>query len=204
MSNVQGPKSKVIGLTGPIAAGKDQAAKILARRGAFIIDADQAAHRLYEQIQSPLWQELVKHFGSKILLRGGKINRKKLGEIVFSNKKELQALNAIVHPYLKEEVIRILESRQRTAESGTQELIVINAAVLAEIGLLESVDEVWAVLASKEVRLKRLIKAGLSKEAANKRINAQASQKDYLAIADLVIENNGTIKQLHAKISANL
>ena len=185
---------KIIGLTGPIAAGKDEVAKILAKCGAYIIDADQIAHQLYSY-PSPVWQELVKTFGSKILMRGGKINRRKLGEIVFSDKKSLKKINEIVHPYLKEAIIQIVESGKQVDSR-----IVINAAVLKEIGLLNYVDEVWVVIASKENRLKRLVKSGLSKTEALKRINAQAAQKDYLKQADVVIRNDGTLKQLRDQV----
>ena len=192
-------RGKIIGLTGPIGAGKDEVAKILAKGGAYIIDADQIAHQLYSY-PSPVWQELVKSFGSKILMRGGKINRHKLGEIVFSDKRLLKKLSEIVHPALKEAIIQIVDSRKLKVESR----IVINAAVLKEIGLVDYVDEVWVVMASKEKRLKRLMKAGLSKAGALKRINAQASQKDYLKVADVVIKNDGTLKQLNAKVQAHL
>ena len=197
MSKVQ--SLKVIGLTGPVGAGKDEAAKILRRRGAFVIDADEAAHTLYGR-QSPAWSQLVKTFGSRILIRGGEINRKKLAEIVFSDKRKLKELDRIVHPYLKEEVIKKVESCKSLVVSC--KLIVINAAVLKEIGLIDHVDEVWVVMAAKAARMKRLVRSGLSKEEAQKRIGSQASQKEYLKMADVVIRNDGTLKQLNAKVQA--
>lgn len=193
MSYVLG--QKIIGLTGPIGAGKDEVAKILHRQGAYIIDADSVAHELYAS-QSPVWHELVKAFGVKILKRGGAVNRKKLGEIVFSDKTKLQQLNKIVHPYLKEAILRKVED--------IGHLIVINAAVLKEIGLADYVDEVWVVTASKNTIMKRLVKTGLAKEEARKRINSQISQKEYLKMADVVIRNEGTLKQLNAKVQACL
>jgi dephospho-CoA kinase len=193
---------RIIGLSGPIAAGKDEAARVLKKNGALVIEVDQIAHTLY-QPQSSLWHELVKAFGSKILMRGGKLNRAKLGEIVFADKNKLKQLNQLVHPLLKEEVKKIVESRKQIAERRKQ-TIVINAAVLKEIGLVDLVDEVWVVTASAENRLKRLVKAGLSREEAAQRIKAQLPQKDYLKIADVVIKNDGTLKQFHAKIQASL
>jgi dephospho-CoA kinase len=192
---------KVIGLTGPIGAGKDTVAKILKRRGAYIIEADSLAHKLYAG-QTPLWHELVKTFGSKILMRGGKINRKKLGEIVFSDKKKLKQLNEIVHPALKKAVIE--EIKLRTPNSQLRTLIVINAAVLKEIGLLNLVDQVWLVTAPQGLRLKRLIGKGLPAQEAKRRINVQSSGREYVKIADVVINNTGTLKQLYAKIPASL
>jgi len=193
---------KVIGLTGPIAAGKNEVVKALKRKGALIIEVDEIAHSFY-QPQSSLWHELVKAFGSKILMRGGKINRHKLGEIVFADKAKLTLLNQMVHPLLKEQIIKILDSRKPIAESR-QKTIVINAAVLKEIGLIDLVNEVWVIMASSENRLKRLVKAGMPKEEAAQRIKAQLSQKEYLKMADKVINNDGTIKQLHAKVQASL
>ena len=169
--------------------------------GAFIIDADKVAYTLYVP-QSRVWGQLVKAFGSKILNRGGEINRKKLGEIVFSDKKKLQILNRIVHPYLKEEIIQVAE-KQKSREAESRRII-INAAVLKEIGLVDYVDEVWVVMASREKRLKRLVRAGLSKEEAQRRVESQASQKEYLEMADVVIKNDGTLRQLNAKVQACL
>jgi dephospho-CoA kinase len=194
-------KVKVIGLTGPIGAGKDAVARILKRHGAYIIDADSLAHKLYSS-QTLLWHELVKAFGSKILMRGGKINRKKLGEIVFTDKKKLKQLNEIVHPALKKAVIE--EIKLRTPNSQLRTLIVINAAILKELGLLPLVDAVWLVTAPKEMRLKRLIGKGLPVQEARHRINAQASARAYSKLADVVINNTGTLKQLSGKIQANL
>ncbi|MFA4843940.1 MAG: dephospho-CoA kinase [Candidatus Margulisiibacteriota bacterium] len=198
----------IIGLTGPIAAGKDEVAKLFRRRGATVIDADSLAHQLYSP-QAPAWHELVKAFGSKVLLRGGKINRKKLAEIVFADQKKLQLLNKLVHPRLKEKIIQLIASCQSSVVScppagRAGKLIVINAAVLKEIGLLPIVDRVVVVLAPKETRLKRLLKAGLSRGEASRRIKAQLSQAEYLKMADVVIRNDGTKRELNVKVQNSL
>ena len=169
-------------------AGKSEAAKILKRRGYFIIDADRVAHELYVP-QSRVWSELVKAFGSRILNRGGAINRKKLGEMVFADRKKLDLLNRIVHPGLREEI----EHRARNTEHGARG-VVINAALpqLFE-GLAE---QIWVVIASKEKRLQRLTKSGLTRAQAQKRMSFQLSQSSYLKLADVVIKNEGTLKRL--------
>jgi len=177
-------KLRIIGLTGPIAAGKNEVCRILSRR-AHIIDADQVGHKLLVP-QSDLWKELVKTFGSRVLQQGGKVNRKKLGEIVFGNPRLLKKLNKIMHSRMKDEIVK--ESGKRKAESGKP--IIINAAVLREIGLIPIVDEVWVVLADKKKRLNRLVKKGMSREKAERRIKAQKPEKDYLRIADKVIRND--------------
>ncbi len=196
MSKVQ--SRRVIGLTGPIGAGKDAVAKILRRYGAYIMDVDRVAHELYT-FQTPVWHELVKAFGSKILMRGGKINRKKLGEIVFSDKQKLQELDRIVHPQLAKEIQNRVVQAFRPANN---KLIVINAA-LPQL-FKEVVDAVWVVVASREIRLKRLMKTGMLKQDAIKRIRSQISQKEYTKIEDVVIKNEGTLKQLNAKVRAGL
>lgn len=187
--------AKIIGLTGPIGAGKDEAAKILRKLGAFIIDADEVAHALYDT-QTPVWQCLVREFGSRVLNRGGKINRKKLGEIAFSGVTLLKKLDRIVHPYLKDAVIKLAEKQKAQSK-----LIVINAAVLKEIGLLSYVDEVWVVIASQETRIKRLLKTGLDKKQVKVRMRSQMSQKEYLKLADVVIQNDGSLKELFKNVS---
>jgi dephospho-CoA kinase len=192
---------KVIGLTGPIAAGKDEVVKVLKRHGAYVIDADKLAHQLYAP-QTPAWHELVKVFGSRVLMRGGRINRKKLGQVVFKDKRKLKELNGIVHPYLKDIVKRIVESRKSNAEH--RKPIVINAAVLKEIGLIGLVDEVWVVIAPRAARLKRLVKAGVAKPAAQKMIAAQAPLAAYRKLADKLIRNQGTLGELNVKVQASL
>ncbi|MFA6430936.1 MAG: dephospho-CoA kinase [Candidatus Margulisiibacteriota bacterium] len=180
----------IIGLTGPIASGKDELAKLFMKNGAYVLDVDKVAHELYS-VHSPVWQKLVAAFGSKVLNRGGIINRKKLGAIVFSDKAAMHRLNKIVHPALKEAVINLIQEHPT--------LIVINAAVLKEIGLIEIVDQVWVVMASRERRLKRLLRKGSSKENALKRINSQLPQKEYLEMADVLIKNDGSLKEFHKK-----
>jgi len=197
---------KIIGLTGPLGAGKDTVARILKKKGAQVIEVDQLAHTLYKP-QSQLWQELVKTFGSKILKRGGEINRKKLGEIVFGDRKNLEILNKFLHPPLRELVILELE-RIKSGISGisckssvvSRRLIIINDALLKEIGILDLVDEVWVVIASLAVRLKRLLKKGMDRKTALQRMKMQMGQKDYLDIADKIIRNENSIRALSSSL----
>lgn len=184
----------IIGLTGPMGAGKSEVAKILRRRGFFIIDADKVAHELYVP-QSPVWSELVKAFGSRILNRGGVINRRKLGEMVFNDGKKLDLLNKIVHPALKDKI------RTQSTEHGTQNTVIVAALPQLFEGL---VDQTWVVVASKEKRLRRLVKGGLARAQALKRMRSQLSQADYLKLADVVIKNEGSLKQLNVQVQANL
>lgn len=178
---------KVIGLTGPAGAGKNEVAKILRRRGAMVIDADKLAHTLYIH-RSPLWKKIVKTFGSDILTQTKEIDRKKLGAIVFSDHRKLKKLNKLVHPYLRKAIIKKIEGCKLFVVSC--KLIVINAAVLKEIGLVGVCDEVWLVWASPEKRKKR----------AGRLIKFQMSKKDYVKIGTVVVENNASRQGLEKKI----
>jgi dephospho-CoA kinase len=191
-------RSKIIGLTGPVGAGKDRVAKILQKQGAMVINVDEMAHTLYNA-PSPLWREIVKVFGSAILMRGGKINRRKLGEIVFSSKEKLSKLNKIVHPQLIQQIKARVEQAFRPANS---KLLVINAALPQLFAGVA--DEVWLVTASREKRLKRLLKSGRSKKRAEMMMRSQLSQEEYKKIANVIVKNDGTLKQLNAKVQALL
>ncbi|MCX5726667.1 MAG: dephospho-CoA kinase [Candidatus Saganbacteria bacterium] len=218
-SKIQNPKSKkqeprrsvsgvkIIGLTGPIASGKDTVCKFIRKRKAYIIDADKIGHEVLAP-QSPEWHKVLKLFGSKVLMRGGRVNRRKLGGIVFSNPNLLKKLDSIMHPAMvkriKEELRK--QSTEHTVPAGRQgaQVFVINAAVLKGMGLIPLVDEVWVVLAPKERRIKWLMRQkGFTREQAAARIRAQVSDKDYIKIADKVIRNTGTIKELKEKVFKN-
>ncbi len=186
-------KRIVIGLTGPIASGKDTVAKILARHGAVIIDADKIGHEVIKP-QQKAWHGIVKAFGSKVLNKGGVINRKKLAKIVFSDISALKKLDKITHP-------EILKTVRRQIRAAKRKLVVINAAILAEMKLIPLVDKVIVVLAGKNIRLKRLIRSGRSRSDALARIKAQASDAQYRKLGDIVIVNNGTIKGLVKKVN---
>ncbi|MBI5700937.1 dephospho-CoA kinase [Candidatus Saganbacteria bacterium] len=192
MSNA---KCQIIGLTGPIGSGKSEAAKIFKRAGALLIEADHVGHNLYVP-QSKVWGQIVKAFGSVVLGSEGRVNRKKLGEIVFADPKKLDILNRITHPLIMQEIKKEIASCELSVVSC--KLIIVDAALPQ---LFEGlVDRVILITATKEKRLKRLIKKGLEKNMAQKRISLQMAAKEYLDIADIVIENNGPLKQFKEKI----
>jgi dephospho-CoA kinase len=190
----------IIGLTGPIAAGKDTVAKIFARHKAYVIDADEIGHKILAP-QSKAWHGVVKIFGSKILNRGGIVNRKKLGKIVFSDKKALRNLNAITHPEIKKAILDEIKNVK------DKKVIVVNAAILKEMKLVPIVDKVVVVMAKDGIRMKRLIKKGRSLADAKARMKVQAGTSEYRKIADIVIVNNGNkaeLKKVIQKLWANL
>jgi len=186
----------IIGLTGPIGAGKNEVAKIFKEQKAVVIDVDRIAHALYVP-QTPLWQALVKAFGSKILKRGGEVSRRRLREIVLSDRKKLEELNRLVHPVLKEAVISEIEKQKKLGK----ELMVVSAALIKEIGLLSEVDEVWVVTAPKEKRIRRIVRQRkLNRKEVKAFVRAQKPEKEYLEMADVVIKNDQTLKKLKEKV----
>ena len=188
-------KKIIIGLTGPIASGKNTVAKMFAKRGAFVIDADAIGHQAIAP-QSKVWHEIVKAFGSKVLNRGGAVNRRKLARIVFSKPSLLKKLDKISHP----EIRRIISAKIKLAKMSDKKHIVVNAAILGEMKLLPLVDKVIVVLAGKNVRIRRMLRSGLSRQEALARIRSQRSDQSYRKTADIVIDNNKKMCDLKKKI----
>ena len=188
-------KSMVIGLTGPIASGKNAVARMFSRRASVIIDADRIGHQVMIP-QTKVWHEIVKTFGSRVLNRGGAVNRRKLASAAFSNPSALKKLNRITHPEIK----KIIISRVKEAKLAKKKFIVINAAVLEKMKLLPLIDKVIVVLADEKKRMGRLQRSGLSRADAAARIRSQEKDPAYRKIADFVITNNGAINDLKKKV----
>ncbi|MCX8130147.1 MAG: dephospho-CoA kinase [Clostridia bacterium] len=183
---------KVIGVTGGIGSGKSTVTKILSDFGAEVIDADIIAWKIVEKGQEAL-QEIVKHFGEEILTESGELNRKKLGNIVFSENDKLESLNRITHKYIIERIIDRINSL-RASEAG---LVVVDAAIPFRHGFLDVVQEVWVVIADMELRIKRVMdRNGLTYNEVHDRIMSQKSDEEYMKLADKVIINNGSAEDL--------
>lgn len=187
---------KIIGLTGGIASGKSTASNILKTFGATIIDADILAHKVIEK-GKPALKEIVETFGKDILRKDGILDRKKLGKIVFADKRKLKTLNAIVHPpvhKLSEELFEIEKAK------GTEKII-YDSPLLIEENLMDRVDEVWLVYVDPKTQLERLIKRnGFSREEAMDRIESQLSLEEKKRYADVLIDNNGGIERLEKQL----
>ncbi len=178
----------VIGLTGGPGSGKTSVAGILKEHGAVILSGDEIGRKAAEDIPSVL-NKIVQTFGKSILEKKGRLNRKKLGKIVFSEPRSLLKLNEIVHPPL----LRIMKAQlAKYNRRGSNKIIVIDAALIFEWGIADWCDYILVVTANKDIRIKRMIKNGLTKEEANDRISSQMPEKDKVSLADFVIRNNGT------------
>lgn len=187
----------IIGLTGTLGSGKTEAAKILKKLGAQIVSADEIGHGLFVP-GSSVWRAVVQAFGQQVLSADSEINRKKLGEIVFSDPKKLAKLNGIMHPRIRKEINEQIKSCKSSVVSC--KLLIIDAALPH---LFKGVvDETWVVDAPKETRIKRLLKSGLTKIQINKRMKSQLPQSSYLKIADVVILNDGSKEKLKEAVDA--
>ncbi|MEU6997830.1 dephospho-CoA kinase [Nonomuraea sp. NPDC046570] len=183
-----------VGLTGGIGSGKSEVARRLSARGAVVIDADQIAREVVEPGTQGL-ARVVAAFGDGVLREDGSLNREKLGSIVFADSERLAALNAIVHPLVAERVGTL----QRQADDKA--VVVYDVPLLAENKLAPMYDVVIVVDAGDETRLARLAKyRNMPPGDAKARIAAQASRDDRLAIADVVISNEGPIEELDTRV----
>jgi dephospho-CoA kinase len=175
-----------IGLTGGIASGKSTVVQMLEQKGAALLSADAVGHEVYEPGR-PAWHEIVDAFGRQVVAEDGTIDRKKLGAVVFSDPRQLQKLNAITHPRIKEMMREKLnEERGR----GTQ-VVVLEAALLFDAGWDDLTDEVWVTVAPPEVAAGRTAeRSALSVEEALSRIRAQMSNEERIARSQVVIDTD--------------
>ena len=188
---------KIIGLTGGIASGKSTVSRFLAEMGAIIINADEVAHETLKS-DIELQQEIVADFGDQILTAEGRIDRERLGEIVFTNPDALARLNRIMHPRLYEMVRAQLEDyRQQKVK-----VVILEVPLLIEAGWTALVDEIWVTVASEATVLGRLQQqVGLSSKQALARIGSQMPAKDRIKHADVVIDTDCSLDELKARVA---
>jgi phosphopantetheine adenylyltransferase/dephospho-CoA kinase len=188
-----------IGLTGGIASGKSLVSSLLAERGAVVIDADRLGHEAY-RAGTDCFDRVVAEFGRDVVGTDGEIDRKALGGKVFGDAEARKRLEGIVWPALRE------LARQRIEEERSKgaDVVVLEAAVLIEAGWQDLVDEVWVAEAERETAIRRLAgRNGLSREQAEARLDAQLTNEERRRGAAVVIENNGTVEELRARVDAS-
>jgi dephospho-CoA kinase len=189
--------TKVICLTGGMASGKSTAARFLKDQGAHVIDADVLGHRTYEP-GSPAHAQVAAAFGRDVLAADGTIDRKALGGKVFGKPAELKTLTDIVWP-----AIRAMAEDEiaKVRAAGTARVIVLEAAVLFEAGWHDLGEEVWVTIVDRERAIRRAIERdGITQEMAQRRLDAQLSNAERIARADVVIDNNGTLEDMLAQL----
>lgn len=178
----------VIGLIGGSGSGKSTVSETLRQCGAYVIDADTVAREIVRPGEAAL-AEITAAFGTQYLLPDGTLNRKKLGELVFSDQKKLQELNRITHPKITERIIKLLQGCSAS-------LAVIDAAVLLDTPLRALCEKIVCVTADKQSRVSRImLRDRLTREQAGARIEAQGE----ILQGDVILENIGSLEELKEK-----
>ena len=184
-----------VGLTGGIGSGKSTFAALLAERGAQVIDADQLGRDALRPGRRA-WQDAVDSFGDEILVPGTmEIDRQRLANIVFSDKNKLAALNAITHPVITRGIADHMERLART-----DSIVVIDAALIVELGLDKALDSLIVITAGAESRTARLVASRrMDPRDVQARMASQTRQQELIEKADIVVTNDGSIDDLVAE-----
>jgi len=186
-----------IGLTGGIASGKSTVSKMFKEAGIVVVDADVIARKVVDPGEEA-YEQIVQSFGKDILLPDEKIDRQKLGSVVFFNEEKRLLLNSIVHPAVRKQMLKEKEEHLNNGE----ETVILDIPLLFESKLTALVDRTLLVYVDYKTQLARLMnRNNLSNGEAEARIQSQMPLKDKIQLADAVIDNNGTIEatkdQLH-------
>jgi len=188
---------KVLGLTGGIGSGKSMVASMFAQLGADVIDADRLARDVVEPGQ-PALQEIASAFGRDILLSDGRLDRSKLGRIIFADPVARGTLNAITHPRIQERM-----AAQIALRASRPGVLIADIPMLYENERTDSVETVVVVWVDTQTQLRRLVERdGLSEDEARQRIAAQMPLDEKRARADVVIDNSGSRENTRRQVEA--
>lgn len=183
----------VFGITGGSGSGKSSASERFRENGIYVIDADKTAREVVRQGE-PCLEELVKELGSEILNDDGGLNRRKTGDIVFSDKKKLDILNRITHKYIQ----KALEDQLNKIDT---DIAAVDGAVIIGSPVEKMCSFLVSVMADKEIRLARIMKRdNISREAALKRIESQPSDEFYIANSKYLLYNNISKENLNIEV----
>ena len=178
---------KIIGITGGIGAGKTQVLEYLnSRYGATVCQADEVAKKLQKK-GGACYDAIVEHFGQEILDEKGELDRARLGDIVFADRSQLSVLNRIVHPAVKDEILKKIRQEERKNTN----LFVIEAALLIEDHYDEICDEIWYLYTSEPVRIRRLmLSRGYTEKRARQIMEHQLSDEIFRKRCQYVVDNS--------------
>lgn len=185
----------LVGLTGGIGSGKSTVARMLAARGAVVLDADELARRAVEP-GTQGYAKVVELFGAQVVGEDGRLDREAMAKRVFAEPDLRRALESITHPEVFREVAAAAE-----AYRGTDTVLVFDAPLIVETGFASACDVVVLVTGSTDTQVARLMAdRGMSDDSARARIAAQAPTEEKRLVADFVIDNDGTLEELEAKV----
>ena len=186
---------RIIGITGGIASGKSTVTEVLRQQGDQVIDADQVVHELQEP-GGRLYQALLTAFGSAILQEDGRLDRPKLGAMIFGNPELLEQSSQIQNRIIREEL-----AGRRGLLAEKEDIFFMDLPLLFELQYEDWFDQIWLVDVTEETQLSRLMsRNALSQEEAEKRIAAQLSLQEKRKRADVLIDNNGSLEETRQQI----
>ena len=186
---------KIIGITGGIASGKSTVTNFLRQKGFEVVDADALVHQLQKH-GGRLYQILVAHFGEKVLLEDGELNRPLLASLIFSKPEEQEWSKQTQGQIIREELGSL---RDKLAQ--TEDIFFMDIPLLFEQDYASWFDETWLVYVNRDVQLERLMRRDqISKEAAESRLNSQWPLERKISLASHSLDNNGNQEQLIAQV----
>jgi len=185
----------LVGLTGGIGSGKSTVARLLEKRGAVVFDADLLAREAVEP-GTPGHAAVIERFGADVLAPGGELDREALASIVFADPSARRDLEEIVHPE-----VRRLFAEGSEAYRDTDRVVVFSAPLLVETGMHTAFEILVVVSATVATQIERLMRQrGMSEASIRARIEAQAPLEDKAAVADFLVDNEGTLEELESQV----
>jgi dephospho-CoA kinase len=186
----------ILGLTGGISSGKSEASKIFSELGYTVIETDKIAHEMYLK-GTDIYEKVISFFGENILKKNNEIDRSKLGEIVFYDKKKLSFLQNLIWP----EVIKIIEDKISVSKKNRERIFVIESHLIFESEIKNFMNEIWTIESSEPIQLERLVDyRGLSLDYAKQIISVQNDSSFRKKKSDKVIENTNELFMFRNKI----
>jgi dephospho-CoA kinase len=189
----------ILGVTGGIGTGKTTVASLLRSVGVQVIDADRIAHEL-TNTKGEIPERIAAALGDDTIRADGSLDRQRVAELAFTNKRVLDTLSAIVH----EEVVRAMDAQIEEAQRKKIKVIALDVPIPVNRGFLDVADEIWAISADDDTRILRLLKRGMDEKEAKRRIAVQMTREEYRDLAHVEIENNGSLIDLEEKVFSRL
>ena len=193
---------KVYGITGGAGTGKSEVIKMLQENfGGWVIMSDEVARELMQK-GNISYQLIVEYFGRDILMDDGEIDRKKLADHVFNNKEALEKLNSMTHPYVKDEIRKLIAEAEA---SGECRFVALESAILLECGYEDICDEFWYVYTKPEIRRQRMKETrNYSDEKVDSVMRNQQPDEVFFEQCSFVIKNNTTLSDVYAQLKEKL
>ncbi len=185
----------VLGITGGIGCGKSTVSGYFRDRGVMVLDADEISRQVTD-VGGVALPEIAEFLGPRAITAQGALNRKYVASLVFSEKKKLDKLSSIIHRYV---LSTIAEEIAKAAEKKVK-LVVLDVPIPVRHGFVDVCNQIWVVSTRDDIRLERLVLRGMDRDDARKRMAMQMTREEYEELADIVLENDGTIDELIEKV----